>query len=242
MRPPSRRRLRRRAAAVGARRAGLRRAPADLQPRRLGGRAVGQRRARGDPVPAPQPGGPTRHVLDPDGGGRDPADDHRRDDVHGRHGPGEAALEGLPRRRRRRDRDAGGRRARVALPARVDRQPAVRDPRGRTGSRSWTSPRSAPRSSTTSCFRTAPTSRSSARSRPASIRARIFERGVGETHVLRHGRRGRRGRLRPARRRQPGDGAPRRRRARGRGRRGPAREPDRLGRPGVPGRAGRRAS
>ena len=61
-----------------ARRARLRRAPADLQPRRLGGRAVGQRRARGDPVPAPRRLDRRRHVLDPDRGRRDPPDDHRR--------------------------------------------------------------------------------------------------------------------------------------------------------------------
>ena len=59
VRPAHRRRRRRRAAALRARRAGLRRAPADLQPRRLGGRAVGQRRARGDPLPAPRAAGPT---------------------------------------------------------------------------------------------------------------------------------------------------------------------------------------
>ena len=37
-----------------ARDSGACRRPAHLQPRRLGGRAVGQRRARGDPVPAPR--------------------------------------------------------------------------------------------------------------------------------------------------------------------------------------------
>ena len=37
----------------------VRRRPADLQPRRLGGGAVGQRRARGDPVSAPRAAGPT---------------------------------------------------------------------------------------------------------------------------------------------------------------------------------------
>ena len=57
LRPAPRRRRGRRARALAARRAGLRRAAADLQPRRLGGRAVGQRRARGDPLPAPRAAG-----------------------------------------------------------------------------------------------------------------------------------------------------------------------------------------
>ena len=54
VRRPHRRVRRRRAAPVRARAARLRRPPADLQPRRLRGRAVGQRRPRGGPVPAPR--------------------------------------------------------------------------------------------------------------------------------------------------------------------------------------------
>ena len=46
-----------------ARRARLRRPPADLQPRRLGGRAVGQRRPRGDPLPAPRAAGPSADTF-----------------------------------------------------------------------------------------------------------------------------------------------------------------------------------
>ena len=65
-----------------------------------------------------------RHVLDPDRGGGDPADDHRPDHLQGRHGPRHADLQGLPGRPARRHRR--GRRLRV--PARLDRQPAVRDP------------------------------------------------------------------------------------------------------------------
>ena len=42
-----------------------RRRPADLQPRRLRGRAVGQRRPRGDPLPAPPRLDRPRRVLDP---------------------------------------------------------------------------------------------------------------------------------------------------------------------------------
>ena len=78
------------------------------------------------------------------------------------------------------DRDGDGGGSRLELPARLDRQPAVRDrgPRGAGGAS--TSPRSGPRSSATSCSRTAPTSPSS-RSEGSRVRARIFERGVGET-------------------------------------------------------------
>ena len=64
---------------------------------------------------------------------------------------------------------------------------------------------------------------------PDRIRARIFERGVGETMSSRHRRERRRGRARAARRRLAGDRRARRRRARGRRRRGPARRPHRLG-------------
>ena len=49
----------RRAAALGDRRARLRGRGADLQPRRVRGRAVGQRRARGGALPAPQRTGST---------------------------------------------------------------------------------------------------------------------------------------------------------------------------------------
>ena len=54
-------------------------APADLQPGRVRGRAVGQRRARGDPLPAPPRLDRLRHVLDRDGRRGDPPDDHRPD-------------------------------------------------------------------------------------------------------------------------------------------------------------------
>ena len=73
LRPPLRRRRRRRAPARAARRARLRRPPAHLQPGRLGGRAVRQRRPPGDPLPAPPRLDRRRHVLDPDHRGRDPA-------------------------------------------------------------------------------------------------------------------------------------------------------------------------
>ena len=53
LRRPHRRVRRRDPAALGARRARVRRPAADLQPRRLRGRAVGQRRPRGGALPAP---------------------------------------------------------------------------------------------------------------------------------------------------------------------------------------------
>ena len=88
---------------------------------------------------------------------------------------------------------AHGRRARAGVPVRVDR--ATRSARSRWGRTwsSWTSPGSARRSRATSCFPTAPTSRSGGsegdgRHQGADLRAR----GGGD-HVLRHGRDRRRG-------------------------------------------------
>ena len=57
LRAPHRHRLRRDPAALEAGRPRLRRRAADLQPGRVGGRALGQRRARGGAVPAPRPAG-----------------------------------------------------------------------------------------------------------------------------------------------------------------------------------------
>ena len=90
----------------------------------------GNGRARGDHLPAPQRLDGRRHVLDPDRRGRDPPDDHRaRPRAASTWGAPRCVLRGLPVRRRRRRRATDRRRARVALPARLDRQPAVRDPR-----------------------------------------------------------------------------------------------------------------
>ena len=61
---PLRRRLGRHPAAVGAGRAPGRGRPAHLQPRRLGGRALGQRGPGGDPVPAPPRLDRRRQLLD----------------------------------------------------------------------------------------------------------------------------------------------------------------------------------
>ena len=90
----------------------LRRRAADLQPGRLGGRAVGQRRARGRALPAPQRLGGRGQLLGAHRGGRDPAAHHRPGHLHGRHGQGPAALGArLPERRRGRRRHDRGRRA-----------------------------------------------------------------------------------------------------------------------------------
>ena len=131
LRRPHRRRLGRDPAAVGARRARLRRAPAHLQPRRLGVRAVGQRRARGGHVPAPQRLDGLRPLLDPDRRRGDPPAHHRPRHLHPGHGPRAHGLGGLSVGRRRRRGAARGRRAHLALSARRRRQPAVRDPRRR---------------------------------------------------------------------------------------------------------------
>ncbi len=75
--------------------------------------------------------------------------------------------------------EAAGRR--WAFQPRLGRQPAVRDQGGRRASRSSTCRRSGRRHrAATSCSRTGPTS-ASIRVEGSRVRARIFERGVGET-------------------------------------------------------------
>ena len=82
-------------------------------------------------------------------------------------------------RRRPRHGPLGG--ARLGVPARLDRQPAVRDRRRRRRARGpRPGPRSARRSKPPTSSRTAPTSRFLAVD-GSTVRARIFERGVGET-------------------------------------------------------------
>ena len=111
--------------------AGLRRPPADLQPRRLGGRAVGQRRPRGDPLPAP------RGWTDADTFSIQTAAGEIRPTITGpttcRVDMGRAALrsDAFPAGPADGRGERRGRRPRLALPARLDRQPAVRDPRRR---------------------------------------------------------------------------------------------------------------
>ena len=218
-------------------------APAHLQPRRLRGRAVRQRRARGDPVPAPRTAGPTptRSRSSTAAGEIRPTITGPTTCTRG-HGPRAPALERLPDRRR--PTAAASWTPAAATGASSTSRSATRSAsiarrRRARGAR----PRapSARRSSATQLFPNR-TNVSFVRraSGPGAIRARIFERGVGET-------------LPPA----PAPAAPpwptslrggdspvtvraRRRRARGRGRGGPARQPDRLGGPRVPGRAGRR--
>ena len=120
-----------------------------------------------------------RHVLDPDRGGGDPPDDHRTDHLQGRHGPRQAGLQGLPGRTARRHRRGRG----LHVPARLDRQPAVRDPHRRTAtsSSSWTCRRSARAIENAAQFPNRTNTSFWTELAPNAIRARIFERGVGET-------------------------------------------------------------
>ena len=151
-------------------------------------------------------------------------------------------LEGLPVRRPPTARGTlDRRRPRLGLPARLDRQPAVRDRgRGRARGARPGGDRARDRSAT-SCSRTAPTSPSS-RIDGSRVRARIFERGVGETLSSGTGASGAAvtAFLRGAA--EPDHGRARRRRARGRGRRRPRRAPHRLGRAGLRRRALGRAA
>ena len=103
--------------------------------------------------------------------GRDPPDDPRRAHVPRRHGP---------RAARDRGRGRGLRASSRSSSATRSARSASRAPR--PSSRRSTCRRSARRSSTTSCSPpTARTSRGGPSSSPSVIRARIFERGVGET-------------------------------------------------------------
>ena len=123
-----------------------------------------------------------RHVLDPHGRRRGAPADHRaaaparwtwaargcaRNDFPSGGEDGAGSLE------------AGGRE--LSLPVRAGRQPAVRDRGRRRAGAARPRPLSGPRSSATSSFRTAPTCPSGAATATRDIRARIFERGVGET-------------------------------------------------------------
>ena len=227
------RRLGRRAAAARDRRARLRRRAADLQPGRLGGRAVGQRRARGDPLPAPRRLDRRGRVLGA----------HRRRARSGRGSPGRArarwtwaarSLQLEATSRAAREDGAGtleSARPRVRVPVRADRQPAVRD-RGRADELEAARPAAlrARRSSSHELFpnRTNVSfwrARTPTRDPRAHLRARR-----GGDDVVRHRRDAAR-RWRPccAVCDSPVTVRARRRRARGRGGRGPAREPDRLG-------------
>ena len=232
LRPAHRRVRRRDPAAVRARRARVRRPAADLQPRRLRGGAVGQRRARGDPLPAPPRLDRRGHVLDPDGRRRDPRDDHLADDLHGRHGPGAPAQRRLPVRRGGRARRADRRRAAVALSAR--RRSATRSARSRSTSERELDALDlaaiGPEIEHHELFPNRTNVSWYAALGPGRIRARIFERGVGETSASGTGATGAAVAYVLRGRRLAGDRRARRRRARGRGGGGPAHQPDAAGR------------
>ena len=223
--------------------AGLRRPAADLQPRRLGGRAVGQRRPRGDPLPAPPRLDGRRHVLDRD----------RRRARSARRSRARRTCRVDMGRARLRSKDfpdgpadgcgeleAGGRRWRFQHVSIGNPQCAIRVESeeelealdlGRIGPEIEHAPAFPNRTNTSFWTELA----------PDAIRARIFERGVGETLSSGHRRVGRRGRARAARRRLARHRPARRRRARGRRRRVAARRPHGLGGARVPRRAEPRA-
>ena len=130
----------------------LRRPAADLQPRRLRGRAVGQRRARGDPLPAPRRLDERRHAS-------------RSRPPPARSGPtitgpttcrvdmgrAQPALEGLPGRPARRHR-ARSRAGASSTSRSATRSARSTSPTARPSSSASTWPRSARRSSTPSLF------------------------------------------------------------------------------------------
>ena len=163
------RRVRRRdPAALRARRARVRRPAADLQPGRLRGRAVGQRRARGDPLPAPRAAGPM-----PDTFSLQTAAGEIRPTDHLGHAPARSTWggRGCAARTTRPATPDGARRAdrrRAHAGAFSTSRSATRSARSgsadeRELERARPRRRSVPRSSTTSCSRTGRTSPGSPR-------------------------------------------------------------------------------
>ena len=228
VRPAFRPGRRRRAGAHAARRAGLRRAPADLQPRRLARpscRATARAR-RSSTCAAPAGRDADTFSIQTLAGEIRPtitSPTTCRVDM-GRAALTLAQLPGRPAGRPGRT-ERGGRRS-----ASSTSRSATRSARSasRTPTRS-TSTRSARRSSTR---RSSPTARTSSfwhELAPDAIRARIFERGVGETLSSGTGASGAAVAHVAARRRLARDRPPGRRRADRRRRRVPARGPDRLG-------------
>ena len=235
LRAPHRRRVRRRAAALGPRRARVRGAAADLQPGRLGGRAVRQRRARGHPLPAPPRLDRHRHVLDPDRGRRGAPAHHRAHHLHRGHGARPAsgrrtsrrAATTAPARSPRPGRELRFQHVSIGNPQcaievgdeleqldlaelgpPIERQRAVPQPHQRLVL--------APRLATTRSPRASSSAGWGRPCRPAPARAaRRWPPCCAGLD-------------------SPGDRAPRRRRARGGRGRGPARRPDRLGRARLP--------
>ena len=191
-------------------------APADLQPRRLGGRAVGQRRAPGGALPASRGlDRPGRFAVETLAGEIRPT---ILSPTTARIAMGRARLRskdfpGGPGGRHGHDR-------RPRLPARVDRQPAVRDPRRRAGrARRARSRRARPgdraRSALPQPHQRVVLVRDGAGRHP---RPDLRARRRGDAVVGHRGLR-RRGRLCPARRPEPGERGARRRRAHRRHRR-----------------------
>ena len=134
LQPAVRGRLGRDPAPAPARGSGLRRRAPDLQPRWLGGGALGKWRTGGGDV-SPAPGLDRRgRVHDPDQGRADHAHDPDRARRDAGAGPRQHAVSRFPLGRRRRARRARGGRAKLALPAHIDRQSPMRD-RGRRGGR-----------------------------------------------------------------------------------------------------------
>ena len=184
LRPALRGRLRRGPAALAQRATRVRRRAADLQPGRLRGRALRQRRPRGDPLPAPPRLDRRGHLHDRD---RGRADRRRRSP---RSGPARwrwAAPRPPPRTSRRGDADgrgtltAGGREWAFQHVSIGNPQCAIvvgrraREPRpGRDRARDR-KPRAVPEPDQRLLL---PGARGVDGSR---VRARIFERGVGET-------------------------------------------------------------
>ncbi len=150
------------AAALAQRRSGFRRCAADLQPRRLRGRALGKRRPRGDPLPAPQrlDRPRTTFSISTVAGPITPTITSERT-CSVAMGRASTTSKDFPSGAARRRRDTRRRRPRVVLPARLDRQPTMRDRGRRRARRTWTSARSGRRSKATSCSPIGPTSPSS---------------------------------------------------------------------------------
>jgi hypothetical protein len=110
-----------------------------------------------------------RHLLDPHRRRRDPPDDHRADDLSGRHGPRAAALGRLPLRRpRRRGHDRDRPQCAIRVAAREELEALDLAAIGPLIERSELFPQR-----TNASFWS--------ELEPGVIRARIFERGVGET-------------------------------------------------------------
>ena len=122
-----------------------------------------------------------RHLLDLDRGGRDPPADHRADTCTVDMGRARLRPTDFPSAAR----TARGRSARPGASSRSSScRSATRSARSRwtTGSRSWTSPRSAPPIERHELFPEPHQRLVLERARATrAIRARIFERGVGET-------------------------------------------------------------